>query len=308
MKRMVLCAIISCGAIGATAAAEVAKPPLTAAQIVDKNVAARGGLAAWHKVETMVWNGRVETDKSPGVGLQFMLAMKRPNKTRFEVKAPTQQTVRAFDGREGWKMRPAKSGVPDVQPFDANELRYAQEAEGIDGLLIDYAANGSTIALDGPDQVEGHKTYRLRLTARSGSIHHVWVDAKTFLDVKYDRTVRNNRGLYDTISVAYRDYQVFEGIKIPMTIETSSTSGKTPDKMVIERVALNPALDDRLFAKPAVTRRHSNVVTVGEPPSRSVPRPARPMPPTNPADTPAAAPAPEPPPGPGSPPNGSSGQ
>ena len=35
-------------------------PTLTAAQIVERHVAARGGLGAWRKVEAMAWMGRVE--------------------------------------------------------------------------------------------------------------------------------------------------------------------------------------------------------------------------------------------------------
>jgi len=34
-------------------------PPLTAEQIVERNVTARGGLAAWKAVQTMSWKGKM---------------------------------------------------------------------------------------------------------------------------------------------------------------------------------------------------------------------------------------------------------
>ena len=40
--------------------AQKAVPKLTATQIVDKNVAARGGLQAWRAVQTMTWKGKMD--------------------------------------------------------------------------------------------------------------------------------------------------------------------------------------------------------------------------------------------------------
>ena len=40
------------------AASAQSAPKLTAAQIVDKNIAARGGLQAWRSLQTMTWKGK----------------------------------------------------------------------------------------------------------------------------------------------------------------------------------------------------------------------------------------------------------
>jgi hypothetical protein len=299
VKRILWLAIAGCVAAGAAAGERSAQPALTVEAIVAKNVEARGGLAAWRKIDTMVWTGHIDTDKSPA-GLQFLLELKRPNKTRFEVKGRNLQTVRAFDGKDGWKLHPAKGGAPEVQPFDAEELKYAKETEGLDGLLIDATAKGIAIELEGTGQIEGHKAYRLRTTSQSGTVRHAWVDATTFLDVKYERAVRNKAGRIDTVSVYYRDFQDVKGVKLPMTIETSSASAKNPDKMVIERVALNPPLEDRMFARPHLPHSKTKMVTVGEMPQVPSPRnpPAAPMSPVSP---PASTPAADSPPGPATP-------
>jgi hypothetical protein len=284
-----------CLTVGTAGGAPSAQPALTAEAIVAKNVEARGGLEAWGKIDAMVWTGHIDTDKAPSA-LQFMLELKRPNKTRFEVKGPNLQSVRAFDGKDGWKLHPAKAGGPEVQAFDAEELKYAKETEGLDGILIDAIAKGIAISLEGTDQIEGHMAYRLRVTTRSGVVRHAWVDAKTFLDVKYDRAVRNNAGRSDTVSVFYRDFQDVNGVKLPMTIETSSAGAKNSDKMVIERVALNPPLEDRMFTRPHLPHSKAKMVTIGEMPPMPPPRnpPAQPR---NagapPAPTPAPDPAPE---------------
>src|SRR5262249_45974134 len=153
-----------------------------------------------------------------------------------------------FDGKRGWKVRPSQDGSPDVQPFTPQEVRYAQAEVVIDSPLFNTDSKRVAVELDGVDRVDGRKAYRLILRTPSGQRHSVWVDAETFLDVKYDRTSYDKAGVPATVEVHYRDYKTVEGLQIPGTIETGSRKGT--EKLVIEKIAVNPALDDRLFSKP----------------------------------------------------------
>src|SRR5512142_250036 len=72
-------------------------PELDVAQILERNAAARGGLEAWRKTQTMVWGGRVERGDGSGVGMPFMFFQKRPNRTRFEIVVDKAKAVRVFD-------------------------------------------------------------------------------------------------------------------------------------------------------------------------------------------------------------------
>src|SRR5512143_2080514 len=262
MKRIKASLLAACFAIPALADEPDVRPELTAAQIVEKNMAARGGLDAWREIETMVWLGHVESASASSTPLPFALEMKRPNKTRFEIQVQNQKSVRMFDGIRGWKLRTTRSGNPDLEPFTAEELRFARDGQGIDGPLIDYQTKGVAVALEGVDQVEGNRAYRLNVKLPSGASHHVWIDAKSFLDVKSDRVARNAFGMSGTVSVYYRDYREVEGLKLPFLIESGGDSGKTTDKMTIDRVVLNPPLEDWMFARPHVPKSHNAVTTI----------------------------------------------
>jgi hypothetical protein len=289
MRWIAFAALAACSAAGAVAADKVtakvaapqtaATPALTAEQIVEKNVAARGGLEAWRKVQTMAWAGHMESPGAAIPSMPFLLEQKRPNKTRFEVTAMSQRTLRVFDGAHGWKVRPARDGKPDVQPYTPQELKFAREEQVIDGPLIDYQAKGTAVELAGVEQIEGHKAYRLHVRLASGERHDVWIDAQTFLDLKYDRTSYSASGVAGTVSVFYRDYKTIEGLHIPTTLEIGAGSARVPDKMVIEKIALNPTLEDRAFARPGGQRRR-NTVTIEaqpDPAARGVPmRPSTP--------------------------------
>src|SRR6266700_1263434 len=259
MRWIAFAAMAVCSAANAVAADVARAPELTAQQIAEKNVAARGGLEAWRKVQTMIWVGHMESAGAPMPSLPFVLQQKRPNKTRFEINAISQRSVRIFDGARGWKVRPAEDGSPDVQHYTPQEVKFARDESVIDGALIDYQAKGTSVALEGNEQIEGHKAYRLNLRLASGERHNVWIDAQTFLEIRSDRTSYSVAGVPGTVSVFYRDYKSIEGLQIPSVLEIGGGSGKTPDKMVIEKIALNPPLDDRVFGRPGGQRRHHTV-------------------------------------------------
>src|SRR3979490_1819245 len=65
-------------AVGAMGAQPAPAPELTAEQIVEKNVAARGGLEGWRKIQTMIWLGHMERAGGPMASLPFQCQQKRP--------------------------------------------------------------------------------------------------------------------------------------------------------------------------------------------------------------------------------------
>lgn len=239
------------GLSSAAVATQAAAPsPLTVDQIVEKNVAARGGLDAWRKVQTMVWVGHLQTSSPTESAPPFELQMKRPDKTRFEVTVEGEKSIRAFDGKQGWRLRPPRGGKAELTPYSAEEVLYARDAPGIEGPLIDHQARGIGVELDGTDTIEQRNAYRLTVKLPSGTARHVWVDAETFLEVRYDRQSRS-AGRAATVFVYYRDYKTVEGLRIPMAIDTLSPDGRGGNRMTIDRVLVNPPLEDSQFAWPA---------------------------------------------------------
>jgi hypothetical protein len=256
-----------------TLAAPANKAPptsLSVEEIVERNVAARGGVDAWHRVDTMVWAGHIESAHAPVPSMLFTLEQQRPNKTRFEIDALGQRTVRVFDGTRGWKVRPGHNGVAaDEQPYSAEELKFARAGQGIDGPLIDFRSKGNMVSLAGLEEIEGHKAYRLEVRLLTGAERDsVWIDAKTFLEIRCDRVVDGPgpAGVpRKVVSMRYQDYKTFDGLKMPSIIETSGDAQHPPDRMVIEKVVLNSPLDPYAFSDPMTRRPHPRGIPVPVP-------------------------------------------
>ena len=254
-----------------------APPAMSAAEVIEKNAAARGGVQAWQGLKTMAWTGYVESAVQ-GRKLPFLLEQKRPNMTRFEIVNDGQRSIRLFDGKSGWKLRPnPANGRPELSTYSEDELSFARGAQVINGPLMDYVAKGAIVTVSGNGQADGRYAYILDVKPPSGGNHRIWVDAETFLEVRHDRQVRSGLGQLGTVTVIFRDYREFEGVKIPTKIETGAGIGASANKLVIERVALNPELEDRMFARPdtPVSRKKSIVVDTRNSGSATGPAPSK---------------------------------
>ena len=266
------------------AAERKATPPrLSAAQIVERHVSARGGLNAWRAVQALSLSGKMDAGlgdsiarsvnaaRGPGAGTQrvrreiaagtqkaeapkqvqlpFTLLVQRPNKSRLEIEFAGKTAVQVYDGTNGWKLRPYLNR-DDVEPFTPQEANAQGESADMDDPLMDYAAKGKKVELAGVEPVEGHDAYKLKLTGKSGSVQYVWVDAQSFLDVKVEGVPRRMDGKMHSVWVYQRDFRSVNGLKIPFLLETTVEGYPQAHKIILERVAVNPTFDASTFAKP----------------------------------------------------------
>ncbi len=248
--HLLACALISLTASVAMAS-EKASPPakLSVTQIIDRNVAARGGLKAWQAVNTLTMSGQLEAGGTKNTELPFVLEMKRQHKSRLEIHFEGQTAVQVFDGSHGWKVRPFL-GRNEVEPFTEEEAKAAGQWDELDGPLMDYSKKGIKVQLLGTESVEGHPAYKLKLTMKDGEQKRLWIDAKTFLERKIDGQPRKLDGKFRNVAIIYRDYKKESGLSVPHTFETVVDGAKKSYKMTIDRVKVNQAIEDSLFDKP----------------------------------------------------------
>jgi hypothetical protein len=272
---------LTLAALTAAACHRASPAERAAGPILEKNAAARGGLSAWRAVKSMSLSGKLEagTPRDPvklarsfqrtsaqakaeprlaavrsaaaeekSVQLPFTLDLERPRKARLEVEFRGQTAVQVYDGEKGWKLRPFL-GRHEVEPFSAEELRVAAQQTDLDGLLLDHEAKGYRVALDGTEPVDGRDAYKLALTARDGHVRHAWVDAETYLEVRVEGTRRVD-GKLRSVWTRLGDYRRVDGVMVPHLLETAVEGLRGSERIQVERVALNPKLDDRRFAKP----------------------------------------------------------
>lgn len=255
-------------AFGADAPSSAAA--LTAEQVIERNVAAKGGLEAWRAVHTLSMSGKmeaggnesltrpvrgvklggVELPKRPSeqAQLPFRLELKRARKSRLELDFNGQTAVQVYDGANGWKLRPFLNRH-EVESFNPEEMKAVALQPDLDGPLMDYATKGTKVELEATEKVEGNNSYRLKLTFRNGQSQRVWVNAKTFLEAKIEGTPRRLDGKYHPVEIYYRDFKTVNGLMMPFITETKVEGVRQTEKIVIEKIDVNPRVEDSRFAK-----------------------------------------------------------
>jgi len=249
---------------------------LSVEQIIEKNAEARGGKDAWSRIKTMAWTGYAVNSTEPDRKMPFLLQQQRPHSTRFEIMGQGQGSVRVYSGTDGWKVRAVEGGKPELKPYSAEEMRFASGATVIDGPLMNLAAKRVPLRLLGHDEQQGRDTYLLEGQDAEAQTQRVWVDSQTFCELRLERGYRNASGQSVFTSVIYHDYRDFEGLKLPVVVETGAANDKATNSLVIERVAINPELDVNAFVRPMLTtgKRHVGGVLV-DARSAGVPEPAQ---------------------------------
>lgn len=286
-KSLAICiSLVFAVSLTATGGETASQAKLSAAAIVEKNVAARGGLQAWRGVQTMLMQGRLgaggnrratipvpipdqkssrqalPTRPAEEVQLPFVMELKRPGKMRMELQFNGQTAIQVYDGANGWKLRPFLNRRV-VEPYTTEEMKISSMQAEVDGYLVDYAAKGTQIELVGMEKVEDRDTYKLKLTMKNGQAVHDWIDAQTFLEAKVEGQPRRLDGVSHPVEVYYRDYRPIGGLQIAHILETkvlqaaqTAKGFKDPpvpaEKITIEKVVVNPKLDENHFSKPEI--------------------------------------------------------
>lgn len=222
-------------------------PAQSADEIIKKAIEARGGIDKIKAARSERITGRVSF--AQGIEGTLILELERPHKLYSEVTVESQKVLRVYDGKSGWTFNPFE-GNKGVLPMSAEELKDLPDESDQDGPLVDYKAKGSLIALAGKEVLDGKPHYRLKIASKTGEVRSYLIDASTFLTTKWEglRKVGDQELPWESNLSDYRDVQ---GMKFPFKIDQGSPGTEYKQTLIVDKVEINPKMDESHFAKPA---------------------------------------------------------
>jgi hypothetical protein len=223
-------------------ASAVAVPAQTVDDIIAKNLEAKGGLDKLKAVETLRMTGAMTV--GPGMEAPFVMEFKRPSMIRMDITHQGATVTQAFDGKAGWTQNPL-AGNPAPSAVPPEVLRLMEEQADFDGPLVDYKAKGHRIELEG----KGAGAYKLRITFKNGQVRYYFLDATTFLETRVEGKTNMLGRETETVGTI-SDYREVDGIKLPHAMESGPKGSPQKQKMVVQRVEVNPPIDESRFRMP----------------------------------------------------------
>jgi hypothetical protein len=214
--------------------------------LIARNVAARGGAGAWRNVNALQLTGNMYLGQ--GLHVPYVLEQKRPGKGCLAFEFDNKTATQCVDGKTGWKLLPFM-GRTTPKPMTEKELSEMAGAVGVDGLLFDSDKRGYKVELIGPEVVDGENTTELKVTLPGGAVRWVYLDEETGLEVKIE-AMRVLHGQERLVETYYSNWQTVDGLLISRHQETRYEGDEESHFVNVERVRVNPPIEDARFAMP----------------------------------------------------------
>ncbi len=246
-KSWLAAAVLAAWAPGALA--------LSADELIAKNIEARGGLDKLRAIDSTRATGSMKFTGDFAIELALSEVVTRDGRIRNEVSLQGLTAVQAYDGKDAWQISPFQ-GRKDPDKMSDDDAKALLDSTDIDGPLVDYKTKGHTVSYLGTQDVDGTEAHKLKLVEKDGDIKYIYLDPDYFLEIR--QTVqRKVRGVEQEFETDLGDYELVEGVYMPFSLESGPKGGDKNQKVVIEKVEVNAAVDDESFhfpktaAKPA---------------------------------------------------------
>jgi outer membrane lipoprotein-sorting protein len=217
----------------------------TAAELIAKNIEARGGEARLKAIETRKVSGTI-TLQEAGENASMEVLSKRPNLMLQEMRAGELRFVTAYDGQQAWALNPKLGDTP--QRVDGPQADALRDQAQFDGPLVGAQRRGEAIEVVGKEIVDGVSAWKLALKRENRTVH-VFLDEKTALERKVSASIPSEAGEV-LIESVISDYQPVDGIMVPRRVETR-VGGQLQAVVKIESVQFNVPIDESQFKMPA---------------------------------------------------------
>jgi hypothetical protein len=215
--------------------------------LITRSLEARGGLARLRAIRSVRMTGEISMGESEA---PIVIEIKRPVSVRSELKLEGAVLVQACDGKDAWGIAPGDLGPQRLPPEMAQDVAARADLEG---PLADYAARGLQVQLLGERELDLGEAHVLRVTRKSGETEDYFIDAESFLPVRIEQH-RKVRGKDLVVETTLDDYEEAGGVMWPHTIESGIKGQAGRQTLTIDKIEIDPALDDARFAMPAAAK------------------------------------------------------
>ena len=216
----------------------------TADDVIQKYSKAMGGLAAFNAIKTMKTTGTITTQ---GVDLALTSQIINGKAVRSDVQAMGQSVINSYKDGKGWKINPF-AGVTTVTDMTPEELIDFKSQSMIASQLMDYKARGHKVELQGQEDVEGVKTYKIKLTNKDDNKVTTYFISVTDNIIVKSVSTRQVQGQDIEIETFYSDIKDFNGLKFPM-VRTQKMQGQVFQEIKIATIEFNVPVDEKIFDK-----------------------------------------------------------
>ena len=139
-------------------------------------------------------------------------------------------------------------GISTATDVTGSELNDLKAQSMLASALMDYKARGHQIELQGQEDVEGVKTYKIKLTRKEdGKVITYFISPNDYMPIKMISS-REIQGQDIDVETWFSDFKDFSGAKFVMTAD-QKIEGQTFQTIKFTNIELNVPIDEKVFDK-----------------------------------------------------------
>jgi len=211
----------------------------TADEIIQKHIAAIGGLDNWNKIKTMK---KVGSMSMQGMEIGMTLTVANDKGVRTDISAMGMSGYVIVTPKEGWMYLPFQ-GQDKVTPIPAEQLKSAQNQMNVKSDQLLDKSNVKKADFIGKDTVNNISCLKVKITDNDGNEKTAFFDATTYYIVHEERKMKVQDEEQE-VAINYSNFQKQpEGIVIPMTVTSPMGQGD----ITFKSIEINKTVDDKTF-------------------------------------------------------------
>ena len=233
MKKW-LVVLLSCAFISASAQ--------TVEEVIEQYSKAMGGLDSFSKVNTAKMTGTITTN---GLAMPMTTQIVQGKAMRTDVNAVGKTITNVYNNGKGWKINPVQNIMtPTIVVGD--ELNSFKLQTSLINNLMDYKNRGHKVELLGQEDIEGTKTFKIKLTGKDDNkATFYFIDTTNFLLVKSISNKETQGKQYD-VATYYSDMKNINGLQFSFLL-IQKIQGQTFLSVKWDKIELNVPVNEKIF-------------------------------------------------------------
>ena len=216
----------------------------TADEVIQKYTTAMGGLKAINAIKTAKMTG---TFTIQGSELPITTQIINGRAFRSDIELMGQTITSCYKDGKGWKINPF-AGITAAADVTGVELMDFKNQSILANQLMDYKARGHKVELLGQEDIDGVKTYKIKLTNKDdGKVTTYYINTADNMVIK-NTTTREMQGQEVQIENYFSDIKDINGLKFSMT-RTQKVNGEVAQVIKMTSVEWNVPIDEKIFDK-----------------------------------------------------------
>ena len=210
-----------------------------------KAIHARGGEKRLRAVQSQ--HLEMEITFLPGNSQgSLVVDIKRPGKLRQELTLGGKTYLQVLDGGTGWAT--VLPGPSPIRELSADEVKNLRGPADLDGPLMDAKSKGNQVEFVARERVGDADAYKLKVTGKDGTVRYDYLDARTFLEIKWEGTVMAGKPVIT--ESFFGDFRKVNGVMLPFRIDSDTEGTLQRQAIVVHKLILNQ-VPDSAFQRPS---------------------------------------------------------